>query len=50
MSDIYSLPQVEAEIYSYYQWFHLENPAVAPQETGTLAALWALFDRLIINE
>lgn len=45
-----NLEQVEQKIYQYYRHFAEIAPNVVVQETGDLASLWALFDRLTRNE
>lgn len=40
----YTLEEIEQEIYDTYRYFAENAPGVTPQETGSLGALWALFD------
>lgn len=45
-----NLEQIEAKIHQYYRHFAEIAPGVVVQETGDIAALWALFDRATRNQ
>lgn len=42
----YNLDSVHEDIKTIYEWWAIQAPDVHPQEDGTLAALWAIADRL----
>lgn len=45
-----SINEVENEIAGIYHWYAKEAPGVTPIETGHLANLWALADRIYEEE
>lgn len=45
-----TLPEIEQAIYDHYRFFAVAAPGVPVQETGDLAALWALADREYAKE
>lgn len=50
MSNTPTLNEIETAIYEHYRFFAVTAPGVVVQETGDLAAWWALFDREITKE
>lgn len=46
----YNLDSVHEDIKTIYEWWAIQAPDVHPQEDGTLAALWAVADRLVEDQ
>jgi hypothetical protein len=41
--------QAHAELAATYKWFAKESPGTVVQEVGTVAALWAIIDRAVLE-